>query len=214
MSALQRSTNELLLTSPGLAPDQSSWFAIQTRPRYEKKVTAELQEKGIKTFLPLYSALHQWSDRRRLVHSPIFPGYVFVRIAPVLNARIAVLRTNGVSNFVGVRNIGVADPRLRDRCGTGGHRRRQHLRAPPVSESRTTRVHSRRLPRRCERRADGGQRGSKLDYLRKPDSEIHRDANRRVQSRGGLSAVTAHRQRRGASEQGWTLGIHLGQRRA
>jgi transcription antitermination factor NusG len=110
VSALQRTTEELLLTSPGLTPEQLSWFAIQTRPRYEKKVTAELQEKGIKTFLPLYSALHQWSDRRRLVHLPIFPGYVFVRIAPALNARIAVLRTNGVTNFVGVRNIGVAIP--------------------------------------------------------------------------------------------------------
>jgi len=110
VSALQRTTDELLLTSPGLALDQSSWFAIQTRPRYEKKVTVELQEKGIKTFLPLYSAMHQWSDRRLLVHLPIFPGYVFVRIAPVLNARISVLRTNGVTNFVGVRNIGVPIP--------------------------------------------------------------------------------------------------------
>ena len=110
VSALQRSTDELLLTSPGLTPDQSSWFAVQTRPRYEKKVTAELHEKGIKTFLPLCSAMHQWSDRRRLVHVPIFSGYVFVRIATTLTARISVLRTNGVLNFVGVRNMGVPDP--------------------------------------------------------------------------------------------------------
>jgi hypothetical protein len=52
VSALQTSTNELLLAGTGLALDEPSWFAIQTSPRYEKKVAAELQEKGIKTFSP------------------------------------------------------------------------------------------------------------------------------------------------------------------
>lgn len=110
MSALQRSTSELLLTNPGIAPEQLFWFAIQTRPRYEKKVTAELQEKGIKTFLPLHSASHQWSDRRRVVSLPLFPGYVFVQIALSLHARVSVLRTNGVVGFVGVRNMGIPIP--------------------------------------------------------------------------------------------------------
>src|SRR5262249_55932627 len=89
---------------------ETAWFAVQTRPRYEKKVSAELQEKGIKSFLPLNSAVHQWSDRKRLVHVPLFPGYVFVQIAPVLGSRISVLRTNGVLNFVGVRNMGIPIP--------------------------------------------------------------------------------------------------------
>ncbi len=110
MSVLQRSTDELLASSFAVLPDQESWFAIQTRPRYEKKVTAELHEKGIQTFLPLNSAVHQWSDRRRVVHLPLFPGYVFVRIARSLSERIAVLRTNGVASFVGVRNMGVPIP--------------------------------------------------------------------------------------------------------
>lgn len=91
-------------------PARPGSLAKDARPRYEKKVTAELQEQGVKTFLPLYSAMHQWSDRRRLADLPIFPSYVFVRILPVLNARISVLRTNGVTNFVGPRNIGVPIP--------------------------------------------------------------------------------------------------------
>lgn len=99
-----------LEVNPGFTADQSAWFAIQTRPRYEKKIAAELQEKGIKAFLPLSSATHQWSDRRRKVHAPIFPGYVFVRIAPVAHARVSVLRTNGVISFVGVRNVGIPIP--------------------------------------------------------------------------------------------------------
>ena len=110
MSALQRSAEELLSTGYGVAKDERAWFAIQTRPRYEKKVAVELHEKGIKTFLPLCSAVHKWSDRRRLVHLPLFPGYVFVRIAPAPAERVAVLRTNGVGNFVGVRNMGLPIP--------------------------------------------------------------------------------------------------------
>ncbi len=110
MSMLQPSPNELLLANVRLALEESTWFAVQTRPRYEKKVTAELQEKGIKAFLPLCSALHQWSDRRRAVQMAVFPGYVFVRIAPALNARVSVLRTNGVIGFVGVRGIGTPIP--------------------------------------------------------------------------------------------------------
>jgi transcriptional antiterminator NusG len=110
MSALQHSTSELLLTNPGLGLDQPSWFAIQTRSRYEKKVTVELQERGVKAFLPLYSAKRQWSDRRQIVQLPLFPGYVFVRIAPMLETRVSVLRTNGVLSFVGVRNMGIPIP--------------------------------------------------------------------------------------------------------
>jgi len=107
MSNLEHCNSEMLLPSFGIAPGQSSWFAIQTRPRYEKKVAVELQEKGVKAFLPLYSATRQWSDRRCVVQMPLFPGYVFVWIATLLNVRVSVLQTNGVVSFVGVRNMGI-----------------------------------------------------------------------------------------------------------
>lgn len=109
-SPLQSITKERLLTDAGVAREQSCWFAIQTRPRYEKKVTAELEEKGIRTFLPIHSVKHQWSDRYRMVDLPLFPGYVFVHIAPALPDRVSVLRTNGVMSFVGVRNAGIPIP--------------------------------------------------------------------------------------------------------
>ena len=63
------------------AVDEAKWFAIQTRARHEKKVDAQLQEKGIASFLPLSNEMHQWSDRQRLVHQPLFPGYLFVHIS-------------------------------------------------------------------------------------------------------------------------------------
>jgi len=82
------------------------WLAVQTWPRYEKKVTVELIEKSIEVFLPLQASVHEWSDRRRIVQIPLFPNYVFVRIPEQLDSRIPVLRTKGVTNFVGSTSAG------------------------------------------------------------------------------------------------------------
>jgi transcription antitermination factor NusG len=90
--------------------DEPAWFAIHTRPRFEKKVAAQLHEKGIETFLPLFSAKHKWNDRQQTVQEPLFPGYAFVRISPVMDTRVAVLRTIGVIHFVGHRGIGSPVP--------------------------------------------------------------------------------------------------------
>jgi len=87
-----------------------TWFAIQTRPRYEKKVVERLQQRNISAYLPLFTEEHQWSDRNRAVHMPLFPSYVFVRIEETLPTRTAVLRTNGVTGFVGIRGSGVPIP--------------------------------------------------------------------------------------------------------
>jgi transcription antitermination factor NusG len=86
------------------------WFAIETRPRYEKTVAADLREKGIEVFLPLFSEKHRWSDRQRLVEVPVFPRYVFVQIESTMSVRVPVLRTRGTMSFVGNRGHGTAIP--------------------------------------------------------------------------------------------------------
>ncbi|MGD0428277.1 MAG: UpxY family transcription antiterminator [Candidatus Acidiferrales bacterium] len=110
LNYVQPIADELNTASAGRELEALAWFAVQTRPRHEKKVSAELQEKGVSAFLPLISSKRQWSDRSRVVEMPLFPQYVFVRIAQTLHTRVSVLRTNGVSNFVGTRGIGVAIP--------------------------------------------------------------------------------------------------------
>jgi len=61
-----------------MQPDKPSWYAVYTRSRHEKKVAAQLEEKGILTFLPLVTETHRWSDRRKVIAFPLFPGYTFV----------------------------------------------------------------------------------------------------------------------------------------
>src|ERR1017187_1399591 len=55
------------------------------------------------TFLPLVTEMHRWSDRRKSVDVPLFPGYVFVQILNSPEARLQVLKTSGVVQFVGNR---------------------------------------------------------------------------------------------------------------
>jgi transcription antitermination factor NusG len=75
------------------------WYAIQTRYRFERKAAAQLQNKGIETFLPVVEESHRWSDRKKVISVPLFSGYVFVRLEPC-SARATVLRTEGVIGFV------------------------------------------------------------------------------------------------------------------
>ena len=89
---------------------EQSWYALHTYPRHEKRVAAELANKGIQTYLPLITRVHQWSDRRRQVELPLFPCYTFVRITPSTEERVRVLRTGGVISLVGGTKEGVPIP--------------------------------------------------------------------------------------------------------
>lgn len=75
------------------------WFALYTRSRHEKLVHEELLKKGIETFLPLRKVTRHWSDRKKIIHEPLFPGYLFVRTP--FTSRFTVLNTVGAVRFVG-----------------------------------------------------------------------------------------------------------------
>jgi transcription termination/antitermination protein NusG len=94
----------------GLTDSEARWYAIRTRSRHEKLAVRELDAQGIAVFLPLVTSMRQWSDRRREVALPLFPGYAFVRIAYGSAERIRVLRTTGVVSFVGPAVSGASIP--------------------------------------------------------------------------------------------------------
>ena len=76
------------------------WYAIQTRYRFEKKVTAHLQRKGIETFLPVLEEIHRWSDREKRVDTVLFSGYTFARFSRASGSRLDLLRTAGVIGLI------------------------------------------------------------------------------------------------------------------
>jgi len=76
----------------------TKWFAIYTRPRWEKKVHNLLMQKGIESYCPLNKVRRRWSDRIKLVEEPLFKSYVFVKTDE--EGRTPIRMTDGVVNFV------------------------------------------------------------------------------------------------------------------
>ena len=81
------------------------WYVLYLRSRYEKRVHEELVQRGIESFQPIVTEVRQWSDRKKKVEVPLFPGYDFVRIE--LTQKLRVLEVDGVVKFVA---IGTANP--------------------------------------------------------------------------------------------------------
>lgn len=78
-----------------------SWFAVHTRSRHEHKVFDHLVGKDVEAFLPMYTSIRRWSDRRKEVMLPLFTGYLFTRIVWTPEDRLQVLKTPGVVRIIG-----------------------------------------------------------------------------------------------------------------
>jgi transcription antitermination factor NusG len=87
---------------------ESRWYAAYTSANREKRVTAQLGQRSVEHFLPLYDSVRRWKDRRIRLQLPLFPGYVFVRLA--LRDRLQVLEVPGVSRLVGFNGKPCAVP--------------------------------------------------------------------------------------------------------
>jgi transcription antitermination factor NusG len=102
----QRSSlNGVILSASFIQPH---WYAAYTRAQHEKRVAAELVMREVEHFLPLYSSVRKWKDRRVQLESPLFPGYVFVRLA--LRERLRVLQIPSVVRLVGFNGQPAALP--------------------------------------------------------------------------------------------------------
>jgi transcription antitermination factor NusG len=107
--------NPAVLTAYGslaALPNQvtTQWFAVRTRSRHEKVVERGLRGQGLSVFYPVVNQIRQWSDRKKLIETPLFAGYAFVRIAPTPEQRVNFLRTQGVVELVGAQGQGTPIP--------------------------------------------------------------------------------------------------------
>lgn len=87
---------------------EQRWYAAYTWANHEKRVAAELGVREIEHFLPLYSSVRRWKDRRVTLDLPLFPGYVFVRVA--LCERLRVVQIPSVVRLVGFGGLPMALP--------------------------------------------------------------------------------------------------------
>lgn len=89
-------------------PVEAQWFAVYTRSRHEKVVCQSLRQKSVEGFLPVHDVLSRWKDRRQWVQKPLFPGYLFVHVAPFDFQRVT--DTRGVVHIVGDGQVPIPVP--------------------------------------------------------------------------------------------------------
>jgi transcription antitermination factor NusG len=91
-----------------MAMVEPRWYAAYTCANHEKHVAAELGARDVEHFLPLYSSVRRWKDRRVNLDLPLFPGYIFVRLA--LCDRMRVVQIPSVVRLVGFNGLPTALP--------------------------------------------------------------------------------------------------------
>jgi transcription elongation factor/antiterminator RfaH len=79
------------------------WHVVYTMSKNEKKIFNTLTKQKIYSFLPLHQLTRQWCDRKKHIHVPIFPNYVFVKICP--DQKWMVQSICGVIRFVSFGNM-------------------------------------------------------------------------------------------------------------
>lgn len=61
-------------------PSTPPWFALLTHPKHEQTAARGLRQQGFESYLPIHNVRRRWSDRMKVVHTVLFPGYVFCRL--------------------------------------------------------------------------------------------------------------------------------------
>lgn len=79
------------------------WYAIHVKSKQERIVSAGLRGRGYEEFLPLYRSERDWSDRKKELDLPLFPGYVFCRLN--VNRRQTVVSVPGVVSILGLGRV-------------------------------------------------------------------------------------------------------------
>ena len=90
--------NSMQHIRPSADPSESFWYVAHTCANREKRVGEQLLSRSVEHFLPLYASIRRWKDRKVELQLPLFPGYVFVKLA--LRDQLHVLQIPGVARLV------------------------------------------------------------------------------------------------------------------
>jgi transcription antitermination factor NusG len=79
--------------------ESKNWYAVYTRPKWEKKVAGVFTRNNIENYCPLNKVNKQVvGDRKKIAFEPLFPSYVFIKVS---EAELAFIKkTDGVINMI------------------------------------------------------------------------------------------------------------------
>jgi transcription antitermination factor NusG len=76
------------------------WFVAHVKPRREKKLVEHCTREAIATTLPCYDSAHKYRGKTVVFRKPLFPGYVFLRMAP--ERKSSIRQNEHVANLLEV----------------------------------------------------------------------------------------------------------------
>ena len=77
------------------------WFALLTRSNFEQTVYSRISKKKIDAFLPSTKKPSKRKDRKLMIETPLFPGYVFVKATMAPVDQLPILKTVGAVRLLG-----------------------------------------------------------------------------------------------------------------
>lgn len=80
---------------------KQKWYVLHTKSRFENIVYDGLEKKSKEVFLPKIWVVSKRKDRKSMLHSPLFPGYVFVKTDLDPRDHLDILKTAGAVKLIG-----------------------------------------------------------------------------------------------------------------
>ncbi|PLW80977.1 transcription/translation regulatory transformer protein RfaH [Kineobactrum sediminis] len=77
-----------------------TWLVVHSKPREEEKAARNLRDQNFTTFLPCISQRKRRREGWQTVIGPLFPRYLFVKVALGEQSTATVRSTPGVANLV------------------------------------------------------------------------------------------------------------------
>ncbi|NLI81608.1 MAG: UpxY family transcription antiterminator [Deltaproteobacteria bacterium] len=88
------------LETDNVPETKPSWFALYVQVNHEKEVFKRLEDRSVRSYLPLLETWSKRRDRRKKIQVPLFPGYVFFNTVLDGTAHLHVLKTPGAITIV------------------------------------------------------------------------------------------------------------------
>ncbi len=77
------------------------WYVVYTKSRFENVVNDALAKKSFEVFLPKILVKSRRRDRRLMIRTPLFPGYLFLKTDLHPASHIEILKTVGAVRLIG-----------------------------------------------------------------------------------------------------------------
>lgn len=86
-------------------PKIQKWYALSVFSRQEAAAIEHVRSLGIELFFPQRVVRRAWSDRVKSLPTPLFPGYLFIKLVLNASSRIELIRKKQILDVVGKKKI-------------------------------------------------------------------------------------------------------------